>query len=42
MSAHDLTRQGVVRALSAAVAGSTAVDAMKQSPLPVILVRSKK
>jgi hypothetical protein len=40
MSAHDLTRQGVVRALSAAVAGSTAVDAALRSRAADVTTRA--
>jgi hypothetical protein len=40
MSAHDATRQGLVRALSAAVAGSTAVDVALRSRADGVAARA--
>jgi hypothetical protein len=40
MSAHDLTRQGLVRALSAAVTGSTTIDAALRSRAEGVAMRA--
>jgi hypothetical protein len=40
MSAHDLTRQGLVRALSAAVAGSPTIDAALRSRAEGVAMRA--